>query len=423
MYKKIFKTPEDSNYFFGYYDKSPFCINDNKHLSLKVDFLDRLPVWGDVADIGFFDLNDSEAGFQKISETNIFNWQQANMLQWFGDKHTKIAFNNLERNKFNSVILDLHTGNKSIFDIALYDISNDSSYALCIDHERHHWVRRAYSYDGISNIKKKGNQIKDDGIYKLCFINEKISKIIDIADLLNIKPLKSMTQASHYVEHIMISPNNKRFAFLHRWKAASGDIYSRLYTCNHDGSNLYLLNDSGRMSHFCWINDAQIFGWGGSINSFSSLKQSGLISHPFLSPFKSLYKKLVHSNAVDGHNSLSSMVTGDSYIIFNDLSKNFEKISVKIINKDGHPSYNHNNENLVLTDTYPDKNSKASIFLYNIKNKDVTILDTLNSLPHTDNTEFRCDLHPKWSFSGKYISIDTLDCGSRGIYVYEKTSL
>ena len=117
------------------------------------------------------------------------------------------------------------------------------------------------------------------------------------------------------------------------------------------------------------------------------------------------------------------MVTGESYIIFNDLSKNFEKISVKIINKDGHPSYNHNNENLVLTDTYPDKNSKASIFLYNIKNKDVTILDTLNSLPHTDNTEFRCDLHPKWSFSGKYISIDTLDRGSRGIYVYEKTSL
>lgn len=421
MYRKFFKTPEDSNYFFGYYDKSPICINDKKHLALRVNFLDRLPKWGDIADIGFFDLENAKGNFQKISETNIFNWQQANMLQWFGDKHSTVIFNNLEANKFSSVVLDLSSGKKNIFDIAIYDISQDSSYALCVDHERHHWIRRAYSYDGISNKSKKGNQIKDDGIYKLCFINKKISKIIDIKDLLNFEPLNSMNQASHYVEHIMISPNSKRFAFLHRWKATSGDIYARLYTCDYDGSNLYLLNDSGRMSHFCWLNDYQIFGWGGSINSFSGLKKSGLISHPLLGPLKLLYKKLVNSNAVDGHNSLSSIVTGDGYIIFNDLSKNFEKISTNILNKDGHPSYNQNNEHIVLTDTYPDKNSRASLILFNIKNKNVSILDTLNSLPYTDNTAFRCDLHPKWSFSGRFISIDTLDSGRRGIYVYKKS--
>ena len=56
MYRKFFKTPEDSNYFFGYYDKSPICINDKKHLALRINFLDRLPKWGDIADIGFFDL-------------------------------------------------------------------------------------------------------------------------------------------------------------------------------------------------------------------------------------------------------------------------------------------------------------------------------------------------------------------------------
>ena len=61
--------------------------------------------------------------------------------------------------------------------------------------------------------------------------------------------------------------------------------------------------------------------------------------------------------------------------------------------------------------------------LFNTKNEEVIILDTLNSLSHTDNTPFRCDLHPKWSFSGKYISIDTMDSTKRGIYVYKKIEL
>ena len=118
MYKKFFKTPEDSNYFFGYYDKSPICINDKKHLVLRVNFLDRLPRWGDIADIGFFDLDNVKGSFQKISETNIFNWQQANRLQWFDDKCSKVIFNNLEANKFSSVVLNLSSGKKNIFEIS-----------------------------------------------------------------------------------------------------------------------------------------------------------------------------------------------------------------------------------------------------------------------------------------------------------------
>lgn len=420
MYKRIFKTPKDSNYFFGYYDKSPICINDNKHLSLRVNFDDRVPRWGDKADIGFFELNENDQTFQQICDTNIFNWQQANMLQWIGDKHSEIAFNNLENNKYSSVIFNLSSGKKTIFDIALYDVSNDSSYALCVDHERHHWVRRGYSYDGISNPYKKGNLIKDDGIYKLVFSNKSISKIIDISDLLNIKPIKSMNQASHFVEHIMISPNSKKFAFLHRWKLLSGDIYSRLYTCNHDGSNLYLLNDSGRMSHYCWIGNNQIFGWGGISNSFSRIKKSGLIAHPILKPLKLIYKSLIKSNPQDGLSAFSTLITGDSYIKFDDLSANQNKIPINKLNKDGHPSWNPNNKNLVLTDTYPDKNNEALLVLFNLENDEVTVIDSLKSLPDADNTPYRCDLHPKWSFSGQYISIDTMDSGERGIYVYKK---
>lgn len=418
-FKKVFETPKNSNYFFGYYDKSPICMQDKRHLALKTNFYNRVPKWGDKASIGFFEINKPNKVFNKICETNIFNWQQANMLQWYGDQSNHIIYNNLEHNKYSSVLLELTSGNKTIFDISIYDISNDYSYALCIDHERHHWVRRGYSYDGISNKKKRGNIIKNDGIYKLNFKTKLITKLIDIEDLLNIEPVKGMNQASHYVEHIMISPDDKRFAFMHRWKLTSGEIYSRLFTCDDSGKDLYLLNDSGRMSHFCWINNHQLFGWGGTINPLSGINKVRNMNNPFVKILKSIYKLIIKSNPIDGMNFISSAITGDSYIIFNDLTKDINKVPISILNKDGHPSCNKNHRNIILTDTYPDLSSVASLLIYEVDKKKTHVIDTLKSIKDADNTPYRCDLHPKWSYSGKYISVDTMDSGIRGIYVYE----
>ena len=80
-----------------------------------------------------------------------------------------------------------------------------------------------------------------------------------------INPATSMADGPKYVEHAMISPNGKKFAFLHRWKSQGG-IQTRLYVANMDGSGLRILNDSSRMSHFCWRNDSQLIGWGGLSN-------------------------------------------------------------------------------------------------------------------------------------------------------------
>ena len=43
----------------------------------------------------------------------------------------------------------------------------------------------------------------------------------------------------------------------------------------------------------------------------------------------------------------------------------------------------------------------------------------LQSNPHLDNSSFRCDLHPKWSFDGRYICVDTVHKGFRQMYVYD----
>lgn len=416
--KAIFKTPKDKHYFFGYYDKSPLSLDETKHLALEVDFIDHIPNKEDEAKIGYFDLEKNDNIFHQINTTKTFNWQQGCMLQWFGDKNSQIIYNDLVDNKFVSIVYNLNTKEKITLPMAIYTLSSDNNFALCIDNERHYFVRRGYSYDGIRNTEKNKNIVENDGIFLLNIENKSIKKIINIKKIIKIKPLNNMIEAIHYLEHLMISPDNKKVAFFHRWKISDGGIYTRLYTANIDGSDMFLLNDSGRMSHFCWNKSNQVFGWGGVPNAINTLRKYKNIVKFFIKPLLPLYKKLVSGNAIDGTSKISSLVTGDSYILFNDKSSKKEKVSLEILDRDGHPTFCPTNEEWVVTDTYPDKNGIAQIILFNIKTNKKIILDELKSIQKYDNSPNRCDLHPKWSFDGKYVSIDTMNDGVRGIYLY-----
>lgn len=414
----IFSTPTDSNYFFGYYDKSPISLDGTKHLALKVDFIDRLPDQNDIAKIGFFNIENNDGIFHEIAETKTFNWQQGCMLQWYGDKNNQIIYNDLINNRFVAIIFNLNTYQKQILPMAIYTLSSNSAFALCIDNERHHWCRRGYSYDGIHNITKNQNIVENDGIFFLDIRTETVSKIIGINDLLQNKPLDNMKDAVHYIEHLMIAPDNQRFAFFHRWKLADGGIYTRLYTANCDGSDIFLLNDSGRMSHFCWNQKNQIFGWGGIPNAINTLRKYKKIVKYFIKPLLPIYKRFIAGNAIDGTTKISTLVTGDSYIIFDDKTSKKTKISLELLNKDGHPSFSPINDDWIITDTYPDKNTIAQLILFHLPTQEKYLITEVQSLQQYDNTPNRCDLHPKWSLNGKYVSIDTMNDGIRGIYIY-----
>jgi len=227
-----------------------------------------------------------------------------------------------------------------------------------------------------------------------------------------------MKSAVHYLEHVMLSPDNKKFAFFHRWKLDDGGIYTRLFTANIDGTNIHLLNDSGRMSHFCWNDEGQIFGWGGVPNVINSLRKYRSIVKFFIRPFLPLYKSMVSGNAISGTSKVSSMVTGGSYILF-DRKSIKERMSVQILDRDGHPTFCPINKNWIVTDTYPDELGFAQLILFNIKSKDKIVVDELKSIKAYDNSVNRCDLHPKWSFDGRYVSIDTMNDDVRGIYLYD----
>ena len=83
---------------------------------------------------------------------------------------------------------------------------------------------------------------------------------------------------------------------------------------------------------------------------------------------------------------------------------------------------------LMLNDSYPNNENKYPLYVYNFNKNICFKLYTFNSTPcekhinsliNWDNSALRCDLHPKWSFDGKLAIVDTVQNGSRQIFVYD----
>ena len=84
---RISPSDREREYFFGYYDKSPWDITDRYVLCLRAK-----NTWSDVsprekADILLIDTalpENDEKRVKKIAETSSWNVQQGCMLQWLG---------------------------------------------------------------------------------------------------------------------------------------------------------------------------------------------------------------------------------------------------------------------------------------------------------------------------------------------------
>ena len=414
--KKVFETPKNENYFFGYYDKSPLSIDNSKLLACQSIFNNRIQNQHDILKIGYFSWKESN-DFIPLVETKAWNWQQGSMLQWLGDDFkSSIIYNDRINNKFVTVIFNIKTKIKTILPMAYYTVSSDGKFALCIDNERHYWFRKGYNYQGIENTKKRLLLDKNDGIWFMNIENKQVYQILCMDKLINNKPSLSMNKSIHYIDHLMLSPNNKRVVFLHKWIMETGDVYSRLYTINSDGSELYLLNDSGRMSHFCWKNDTEIIGWGGLSNPINTARKYKNFSKYFIKPMVPIYHKLFARNT-----KFSNLISGDGYILFQDKTTKKTRIFKNLLEYDGHPSCLRSNENIMVTDIYPNikDNFFQKLYICDIKQNRIKEITKVQHNKKFVNSALRSDLHPKISHDGKYVSIDTLVTNIRSMHLYD----
>ncbi len=409
---EIFQTSETGEHWFGYYDKSPFDSASRKILSLRVNFTGRIPEAGDAASILIWDLDSGK--YEEVGETNAFNWQQGAMLQWLGrDFSSKLIYNDLRDQRFVSVVLDLETRQEKELPLPVYTVQCSGKKALCINHERHFWCRRGYSYGGIENPRWKGFCPEGDGISILDIETGQHRLIIETAQMMKFNPLSTMEGGDNYLEHLLFSPGGEHFFFYHRWKLADGGLYGRIYTAKTDGTDISLLYDSGNMSHYTWKDDQHLLVFGQKESRVNSIRRSKFLTRYLLKGLLPFYRFLVAKRP-----TLSRKIVSNHYMLFNIMTGDCQPVAADSLQEDGHPSFHPVNPDWFLTDTYPDSKGKLHLFLVQVSTGSIIKLGSFKADDRYISTRWRCDLHPRWDRSGKHICIDSSHTGSRRIHVF-----
>lgn len=368
---------EPGEYFFGYYDKSPWDAIGRYMLCMKAK-----DTWSEPDPLGEAEIllidTENDNSVSKFATTHTWNVQQGCMAQWLGpDFSSHIMYNDLREGKYCSVILDVHTRGEKVLPLPVYTVSVDGKTALSLDFSRLHSLRLGYGYAELLEKTKDVALPDETCIWKMDIETGEVAPLLKYTDFASFMPRPEMLEASsvHKVNHIMLSPNGKRFMVLYRWFCGQRK-YTRLITCNVDGTDMYVLSDDDMVSHCYWKNDEEII-------AFERKKEFG-----------------------------------PGYYLMKDKTQVWQHIWPQLSN-DGHPSYCPTDNSLVVFDTYPSRSRIQEVKLgrdTDVDGKKIKVIARVFS-PFKYDNDTRCDLHPRWSRDGKKVCFDSIFEGHRGLYV------
>ena len=349
------RTDCSMEYFFGYYDRSP----ERKGYVLFHEMnSDEQSVNVIVRDI-------SKGTETKVATVPSFNWQMGCRTLWIDDD--VISFNDFDGSKY---VCKWYSISKNAilktFDKPLQDYSVQGKYFIGVNYRRLQNYAKEYGYSCLPEMTvEEFDNYKEDGIWKVNVENGQSELLLSLADIIAFESKNVKLDGKHFVNHVMINPNGMSFIFIHRYYVGKERNDRLLLWKNGNLKTLF----SGRIhSHYCWLNEKFIFGYGdyqGRIGFHGIDIETGLVTY-------------------------------------------FPELDA-IHPRDGHPTCF---ESWVGIDDYPDLSRMQPLVLYNMETKRVYKLgEFFHDLNHVDYT--RCDLHPRFATDGSGIYIDTIYNGSR----------
>jgi hypothetical protein len=368
-------------HWFGYYDKLEFDPSGRYVLGMEVDFEHRSPRPDDVIKVGMVDLADGDRWIE-LGESRAWNWQQGCMLQWLPGSKTEVLWNDREGGRFVCHILDVRTGKKRALPAAIYAVSPDARWAITTDFRRLNDCRPGYGYAGLSDPNRDVLVPGDAGIWRVDLRTGEQKLLLSAAHAARIPYTRADWKgAKHWFNHLLISPDGRRFIFLHRWrgKAEGTGFSTRLFTASAEGKDLYVLDPYGKTSHFIWRDPQHILAWAW---------------HP-------------------SH--------GEKFYLYEDRTERVEAVAPEVMTINGHCTYLPRNR-WILNDTYPDKQRLQHPYLYDTRTGKRYPLGHFHSPPQYTG-EWRCDNHPRFSPDGRNVVIDSPHAGGRQLYLIDVSGI
>ena len=178
-------------------------------------------------------------------------------------------------------------------------------------------------------------------------------------------------QGKHWLNHLLFNPDGTRFIFLHRAHIEKDKEprVTKMHTANLDGSGLHTVANFHMVSHFIWRDPEHILAWAREPDQ------------------------------------------GNHFFLYQDQTDVRRIIGEGELTRDGHCTYSPDGQ-WILLDTYPGQDRMQSLFLYHAETGQRHELGRFY-LKRPSESEFRCDLHPRWSRDGRYITIDSMHEGDR----------
>lgn len=367
------------NYFFGFHDKTPFSQDCQKILAnhLIINSL-RMPKKHDSLEIGYFKFNNGNIGeFVLLKNTAAWNYHKGCRLQWI-DNETLI-FNSTYNDKLVSTIYNIITLEEQIINYPIDTVSMDGKWASSFSYERLECLMPGYGYAYSDDGYISENIPKETGLFLIDLKENSRKLILSLSELVSdLKDIQGIGEYKHYITHSEFSNDGRYISFLHRWTSTDiRDRKTRLVIYDLEKKIYFTAPTEGMVSHYVWNKDNKILAY-------------------------------------------CNVDKTDCHVLFDIPNiENYRKIVPDKLNSDGHQSFINNIE--FVTDTYPDKYRMAKLFKVNIEREDVQLLASLHSPKKYQTRNFQkhiaCDLHPRVSPNGKYVSFDSIRNNKRSLCI------
>lgn len=401
-------TPNEGGFIHRFFDTSPISPSGRYLALFRFPFEDRLPEPGEKGAVYLVDLQTGE--LKLLAETAGWETQMGANINWGGDDET-LFFNDVDTQTWQPFAWKMNplTGAKNRMDGTVYHASPDGRFLISANMTT---MRRTQPGYGVmiplDRMRRNVGPVEDDGFYLTDTSTGKRRLLLSIKDAIErTRPALQLSEE----------------------EAACSEIYGFHSKFNPQGDRLMLSlrwfpdNGQPRWDLFSHPTDRVRFAW-------VTIKPDGSDIHCIVGPEE--WDKGGHHATwfPDGKRiSMNLAVDGDGVLRF--MQVNADGSSYKRMSNlvgSGHPSVHPNNRHLI-TDAYLGErfgnpaDGTVPLRWIDLTTDTETELLRVPIAPTGPIGALRCDPHPAWDRSHRYITFNGVVDRQRRVFIADLAGL